>query len=423
MKIGIDVDGVLTDFEWFLDFYTRKMFPKVNINKNEYKYAKRFSCSSRAEVIFYVRYLWWYIRKMLIREGATEVIRRLHDDGHEIYIITARIGATKKNALGKLMRQKLKEWLYKNGVIYDGIYYVSTHNSAKEKKRIAKKIGIEIFIEDDPQNIVSLMDVCRVICLAASYNEDVDVERVFDFQEVYQIIVNREIPVLSYKEREILSAEEKQIYFSNLKKYYQEMPFDNDFHRKKREGIANIIQIAGGVFSKLVHFKVKGVENLKYKEPAIYVCNHRRSMDIAIGYYLLKMKKPRLLIKYEYKGKLLGALLDYMGVVFVDRSSRLSGKQAQNLLIRNLLNGGNILLYPEGTRNRTNKPLLPFKFGAVYIAQVTSCPIIPIVINKISGTEYEIIVEEKQYVDYGDNLVSKKEELKEIMLKHVRTPI
>lgn len=420
MKIGIDVDGVLTDFEWFLDFYTSKMFPKVNINKTEYKYAKRYSCSSQTEVLFYVRYLWWYIRKMPIREGAAEVIRRLHEEGHEIYIITARIGATKKNAFGKLMRQKLKEWLHKNGVIYDGIHYVSTHNSAEEKRKIASALGIDFFIEDDPQNVAALMDICEVVCYTASYNENVPVERVFDFQEAYQVIVNRDMPVLSYKEREVLSTEDKQIYFSCLRKYYREMPFDYDFHKKKRKGIANIIRIAGGVFGSTVHQKLKCAENLTCDEPAIYVCNHRRALDIAIGYYLLKKMKPRLLIKYEYKGKPLGVLLDYMGAVFVDRSSRLSGKQAQNVLIRNLLNGGNILLYPEGTRNRTDEPLLPFKFGAVYIAQVTSCPIIPIVINKISKTEYEVIVEEKLYVEYGDNLVDKNEELRGKMLKHIK---
>lgn len=34
-----------------------------------------------------------------------------------------------------------------------------------------------------------------------------------------------------------------------------------------------------------------------------------------------------------------------------------------------LNNGGAIGIFPEGTRNKTNELLLPFKFGAVSLAQ------------------------------------------------------
>lgn len=42
-----------------------------------------------------------------------------------------------------------------------------------------------------------------------------------------------------------------------------------------------------------------------------------------------------------------------------------------------LNNGGAIGIFPEGTRNKTNELLLPFKFGAVSLAQKTNSLIVP----------------------------------------------
>ena len=42
-------------------------------------------------------------------------------------------------------------------------------------------------------------------------------------------------------------------------------------------------------------------------------------------------------------------------------------------------NGENILIYPEGTRNKGNEPMLPFKGGFAAVAIKTKTPIVPIV--------------------------------------------
>lgn len=82
----------------------------------------------------------------------------------------------------------------------------------------------------------------------------------------------------------------------------------------------------------------------------------------------------------------------------------------QNLMIQTLLHNGNILLFPEGTRNRTSPKLLPFKMGAVYMAQVTGAPIIPIVIKRGIRHSY-ITVGEKSYVGILDDLASANKKL------------
>ena len=47
-----------------------------------------------------------------------------------------------------------------------------------------------------------------------------------------------------------------------------------------------------------------------------------------------------------------------------------------------LKNGDKIVIFPEGTRNKTNAEMLPFKHGASAMAIKAKAPIIPVVIYK-----------------------------------------
>lgn len=48
--------------------------------------------------------------------------------------------------------------------------------------------------------------------------------------------------------------------------------------------------------------------------------------------------------------------------------------------MRYLKEGSTICIFPEGTRNRTDEPFLPFKSGAATLAIKTKTPIIPVII-------------------------------------------
>lgn len=419
MKIGIDVDGVLTDFEWFLDFFAQKHFKEVKINPEEYSFTKRFHCNSKDEVKFYIKYLLWYVNKMQIREGAANAIQQMKKDGHTIYIITARIGANKKNLFGKYMRFALQQWLEKNGVPYDDIFYVSTSNSAVEKCEIARKLGVDYFIEDDPNNIFALSNICKVITLNADYNTLSGDNHAIDLEEAYMIISGKYFHQVSFEEREQYTEEEIIQYFEDLKKYYLSMPFSAEVPLKIEKHIRNIVNFGRISFRPWNKIRVVGKEKIPTSETCIYVLNHRESVDITLGYWVLRGLSPRLLIKYEYRGQLLGILLDYLGSVFVNRESKVSGKQAQNVLIRTVLNGSNIFVFPEGTRNRTQEPLLPFKLGAVAIAQITGAPIVPVCISHTGYKKYYIKFEDKIVVNRTDNLVEKNQLLHSIMKRNL----
>ncbi|MBQ8730739.1 MAG: hypothetical protein IJY81_06120, partial [Lachnospiraceae bacterium] len=102
MNIAFDIDGVLTDFEFFLDTFGKKYFSKrkkyrINDGVSSSSVSKRFGYSNDWDVRFYARYLFWYARKYPIRENAATVINTLKKEGTKIYLITARALADKDN--------------------------------------------------------------------------------------------------------------------------------------------------------------------------------------------------------------------------------------------------------------------------------------------------------------------------------------
>ena len=64
-----------------------------------------------------------------------------------------------------------------------------------------------------------------------------------------------------------------------------------------------------------------------------------------------------------------------IGCIPVDRS--IKDEDAKQAAVEVLNDGGAIGIFPEGTRNKTEDFLLPFKFGTVSLAQKTSATIIP----------------------------------------------
>ncbi len=67
--------------------------------------------------------------------------------------------------------------------------------------------------------------------------------------------------------------------------------------------------------------------------------------------------------------------------VWVDRSDPESRSKSLNKLVKTLNKGISILVAPEGTRNNSDQPLLPFFNGPFRLAIETGTPILPLVIH------------------------------------------
>ena len=72
--------------------------------------------------------------------------------------------------------------------------------------------------------------------------------------------------------------------------------------------------------------------------------------------------------------------------------------------------GISICIFPEGTRNRTDAPLLEFHAGSLKIAEKAQCPIVPMTIanaEQIFEAHSPCIRKTKVIIEYGEPIETK----------------
>lgn len=112
------------------------------------------------------------------------------------------------------------------------------------------------------------------------------------------------------------------------------------------------------------------------KDGPILVCgNHIHLMDQCLPVLATKRTLTYMAKKEYYDNKKVRWFFQMAGCIFVDRSKK--DNQAVEAALEVLHNNGAIGLFPEGTRNKTELFLQPFKFGAVSMAQKTGATIVP----------------------------------------------
>ena len=191
MRIGIDIDGVLTDMERFLADYGSKYCVEnnlpINIEKVEYDEFKTFNWTEEQGIKFWNEYIIYYATKYPAREFASEIIKKLKEEGHEIYIVTARDDyGVPKEYVGKMRGEIVPKWLEENKIPYDKIIYT-------EGSKLPYVVGnyIELMIEDSPEIIKELSSKIQVLCFNCQYNENIkgqNITRVYGWYEVYDKI-------------------------------------------------------------------------------------------------------------------------------------------------------------------------------------------------------------------------------------------
>ena len=135
------------------------------------------------------------------------------------------------------------------------------------------------------------------------------------------------------------------------------------------------------VFSILtfIRYEVIGRENIDKAQSYIYTSNHTSYLDVP-GLRIAIPTQFRPLAKKELqKIPIFGAIVR-LATVVVDRSSAESRKQSINILKKRIQSGISLLIFAEGTQNRTDQPLQPFYDGAFRLAKETQTPIMPVVV-------------------------------------------
>ncbi len=126
-------------------------------------------------------------------------------------------------------------------------------------------------------------------------------------------------------------------------------------------------------------FKVTGKHHFNNLEPAIVICNHNSLIDVPVSTPFLPRANKTIAKKSFVYVPIFGWVYQF-GSVIVDRKSDRSRRSSFEEMKRVLEKGLDMLIYPEGTRNKTSAPLKSFYDGAFKLAIDTKKPIVPVVL-------------------------------------------
>lgn len=161
--------------------------------------------------------------------------------------------------------------------------------------------------------------------------------------------------------------------------------------------------------------KVENSEKLPQAGQYLLVSNHKSIIDPLIIEVALKDTQlfgPWISKKELYNSFFFGLFVRHAGSILLDREkSQMSGFFADTK--EAVSRGESILIFPEGTRNKTDKPLSSFKEGSRIIALKNRLPILPLYTksnaNKVlkntlndSTLHQEVTIVVGDIIDYKD---------------------
>jgi len=143
----------------------------------------------------------------------------------------------------------------------------------------------------------------------------------------------------------------------------------------------NISKVWMSLFLTLVgcRFTVKGKHHFNNIGPSIVICNHNSLIDVPVSTPFLPRANKTIAKKSFIYVPIFGWIYQF-GSVIVDRKDDQSRRASFDEMKRVLNKGLDMLIYPEGTRNKTSEPLKSFYDGAFKLAIETQKPIIPVVL-------------------------------------------
>ena len=190
MKIGIDIDNVISNFneelikEYLMHDKELRNTGIINENAKDIRNGM-FDWTDDEEKTFYKENIERIAKNLKVIKGAKEYIEKLHEDEHLIYIITGR-----DNGEYSEPYKMTKEWLDKNYIYYDNLILTDAYDKhAKTKKCLEHNIDIMI---DDSVGICSdcIENGITTILMDTPYNKYSNIQRVKSWKEFYRYVSN-----------------------------------------------------------------------------------------------------------------------------------------------------------------------------------------------------------------------------------------
>lgn len=136
--------------------------------------------------------------------------------------------------------------------------------------------------------------------------------------------------------------------------------------------------ILSPIFKLYYNPRIENKEYLQQDGPIVVVGNHKHIMDQCLVIIATK-RIIHYMAKKEYFDGKMAWFFKLAGCISVDRSKK--DEHATEQALEVLKQGLALGLFPEGTRNKTKELLLPFKYGAVSMAEKTNALIVPFAIT------------------------------------------
>ena len=189
MKIGIDIDNVISNFsEELLNEYMlhdKKLNNTGIINENaKFVRFRMFDWTEDEEKEFYQTNIERIAKNLKTIKDSKLIIDKLKENGNEIYIITGRDNGEYPNP-----REMTINWLKENDIYYDKLILTDTYDDHAKTLECLKQ-GIEIMIDDSPRILSDVKKSgIRTLLFDSRFNKsNTDLQRVFSWKEVYKII-------------------------------------------------------------------------------------------------------------------------------------------------------------------------------------------------------------------------------------------
>lgn len=129
-----------------------------------------------------------------------------------------------------------------------------------------------------------------------------------------------------------------------------------------------------------IRVTVEGREHLRPATAVVFCANHQSNVDPPVLFSTLH-RRLHVLYKAELNHlPILGTVFQVGGYIPVPREQKEAALRAIDLAAASIRQGNSFLVFPEGTRSRTDE-MLPFKKGGFVMAIQAQAPIVPVAIS------------------------------------------
>lgn len=186
MKIGIDIDGVVLDFERLVRTYA-ELYDVIELNgngliaKDENRFQERYNWDETELTRFKNKYFISLSKEAKLLPGVKDVIDLLKRDGHELIVISARGNDYNE------MKNVVEEIFKKENLNFDKYYWKQV-----DKVNVALSEKIDIMIDDSYEICKKMSDVeIETLYFRDKNMKKINSEYVIDVSnwgEIYRVI-------------------------------------------------------------------------------------------------------------------------------------------------------------------------------------------------------------------------------------------